>query len=80
MTNRSQDVEAASVPPVKDIIDEPAVAVTVPPQLLLTPFGVATIRPAGRLSVNEMPVKSVLAFGLPMLKSTENVPFWATAS
>jgi hypothetical protein len=75
----SQDEEAARVPPRKEIEEEPAVAVTVPPQLLLTPFGVATIRPACRLSVNEMPVKS-LAFGFLMLKSTENVPFWATAS
>src|SRR5579859_3613914 len=70
---------AGSVPPVKVIVAEPAVAVTVPPQLLLRPLGVATTRPAGRLSVKAIPVRFTLAFELVRVKPTAAVPFSATA-
>ena len=43
---------------------EPAVAVAVPPQVLFKLFGVATIRPAGRASVNVIPVSVIPLFGL----------------
>ena len=54
---------------------EPAVAMAVPPQVLLNAFGVATTRPAGRLSVNAMPVSVKPMFGLLMLKVSDVVPF-----
>src|SRR5215472_5073632 len=47
---------AFTVPPAKLIEPELAVAVTVPPQVLVTPFGVATTTPAGNVSVNASPV------------------------
>ena len=49
----------ASVDPLRLTDPEPAVAVTVPPQLLVSPFGVATIKPAGRLSVKPTPVSEI---------------------
>ena len=55
---------AASVPPDKLTADDPAVAVAVPPQVLLSPLGVATASPAGRLSVKATPVSPRLMFGL----------------
>src|SRR5260370_12729004 len=70
---------AGSVPPVKVMVDEPAVAVTVPPQLLVRPLGVATTRPAGKLSVKAIPVRSTLAVGLLRSKPTNTVAFSATA-
>ena len=69
----------ASEPPVKVIELEPATAVTVPPQVSVTWLGVATTSPAGKLSVNEMPVKVTLVFWLLMVKLTPTVEFWPTA-
>ena len=46
----------ASDPPDRLTVVDPAVAVAVPPQLLVTAGGVATASPAGRLSVNATPV------------------------
>ncbi len=46
----------AMVPLASDTVPEPASAVCVPPQLLSKPFGFATTKPAGRLSVNATPV------------------------
>jgi len=58
-----QDPLAAKTPEDKLMVPVPPVAVTEPPQLLVT-FGVeATSRPAGKLSLNEIPLKSVPAFG-----------------
>jgi len=54
---------------------EPAVAMAVPPQVLLNAFGVATTRPAGRLSVNAIPVRIKPIFGLLMLKVSVVAPF-----
>ena len=63
-------------PPVSDTLPEPATAVAVPPQLLVSPFGVATTSPAGRLSLNATPVSpTVLAAGLVMVNVSEVVPF-----
>src|SRR5436305_3807137 len=66
---------AATVPPLRLAEPEPAVAVAVPPQVLVKPFGVATTKPAGRLSVNDNPVSDTLVFGLLMLMVSEVVPF-----
>jgi hypothetical protein len=66
---------AAIVPALRVIEPEPAVAVTVPLQVLLSPFGVATTRPAGRLSVKATPLSATLVFGLVMVKVSDVVPF-----
>jgi hypothetical protein len=57
------DALAAIDPPVRVTVPLPAVAVAVPPQLLLSPFGIATGRPAGSASVNATPVSAVEALG-----------------
>jgi hypothetical protein len=49
---------AATVPPVRLAAPEPAVAVTAPPQVLLSAFGVETISPAGNVSVKATPVSA----------------------
>ncbi len=62
-TEKVQDPLPATLPPAKDMLPEPAIAVIVPaPQLPVRPLGVATTRPAGRVSVNAMPVSGV-SFG-----------------
>lgn len=53
----------AIVPPVNVIAVEPAVAVTVPRQLLNRPFGLATCIPDGSASVNDMPVSDTSLLG-----------------
>jgi len=68
------------VPPVRLMEDEPATAVTVPPQLLLRLLGVATTSPAGRASVKEMPVRVAAGFGFWMVKLTLTVLFCAALS
>src|SRR5437899_1730407 len=67
-TLKVHDALAANVAPARLTLPEPAVAVMVPPpQLPVRPFGVATTRPAGRLSVNATPVSATVVFGLVML-------------
>ena len=52
----------ASVAPLRDTAPLPATAVIVPPpQLPARPLGVETTRPAGKLSVNPIPVKLAAA-------------------
>jgi len=69
------DVLAANVPPERLAWLEPVTAVAVPPHVLARLFGAATVRPAGRLSVNETLVSATPLLGLLMLKSSEVVPF-----
>jgi hypothetical protein len=45
LTDTVQDAFAARLPPDRDTEPDPAVAVTVPPHVLLKPFGVETTRP-----------------------------------
>src|SRR5215471_8995394 len=66
-SEKVQLVLAASVPPERLMLPDPAVAVAVPPQVLLKPLGVATARPDGKLSVNATPVRPPL-LGLLMVK------------
>src|SRR4051794_35134866 len=66
---------AARVPPVRLMEPDPAAAVVVPPQLLVNPFGVATTRPAGSVSLKATPVSGIDAFGFEMLKVSEVEPF-----
>src|SRR5260370_19637499 len=57
--------DAVIVPPDRLTLPLPATAVIVPlPQEPVKPFGVATCRPAGRLSVNATPLSATLVFGL----------------
>src|ERR1700682_5059776 len=66
----------AIVPPVSVMVPEPAVAVAVPPHVLVNPFGVATTRPTGKVSVNATPFSgTALAGGLVMVIVSEVVPF-----
>src|SRR6476661_2587525 len=57
------------------MVPDPAAAVVVPPQVLERPFGVATARPAGRVSENATPVSARLVFGLLMLKVNDVLAF-----
>ncbi len=75
LTETAHEALAATVPPDRLTVPEPAVAVAVPPQVLLR-FGVeATISPAGRPSVNDSPVSDTLLLGLVMLMVNNVVPF-----
>jgi len=66
---------AANVPAERLMLPDPATAVGVPPQVLFSALGVATTSPAGRLSVNDNPVRLTLVFGLEMLMVSDVVPF-----
>src|SRR5450631_3927809 len=61
---------AAMVPPPPPSVTklEPAGAVGNPPQVLVKPFGVAIINPAGNVSVNATPFNAVVVFGLVIVK------------
>ena len=62
-------------PPVSEIEPDPAVAVAVPPQVLLSAFGVETTNPDGSVSVNATPDSaSVLADGLVSVNVSVLVP------
>lgn len=60
LTEIVQLAPAASVPAFKAIVDVPAVAVTVPPQVLVKPFGVLITSPPGSTSVKLTPVRALL--------------------
>jgi hypothetical protein len=66
---------AASVAPVRLIEPDPAAAVTVPVQVVTSPFGVATCKPAGRVSLNATPVSARLELGLLSVKVSEVFAF-----
>jgi hypothetical protein len=67
---------AATVPPASEILPDPAAAVATPPQVFVSPFGVATTIPTGNESVNATPVSATaLAAGLVMVKVKDVVPF-----
>src|SRR5262249_22065539 len=69
---------AAKAPPLRLMLPEAATAVTVPPlQLPTTPFGVPTTRPAGRVSVNAIPLSAVATFGFVSVKERVVVAFSA---
>jgi hypothetical protein len=75
-TEKLQDAFAARVPPARVIVFVPAVAVTVPaPQEPLKPFGVEMTSPEGNASVNPMPVRADVRFGLVIVKVSEVEPF-----
>ena len=76
-TENVQDVFVVSVALDKLTEVEPATAEAVPPQTLFSPLsGVATTKPAGKLSVKPTPVSEVVfADGLVMVKLSEVDPF-----
>src|SRR5882724_622054 len=74
-TDNVHEALTATVPPDRLTDPEPATAVAVPPHVLVRPFGVATTKPAGRLSVNATPVSATPAFGFVMVKVSEVEPF-----
>src|SRR5205814_10251854 len=69
-----QDPRAASEPPVIEIEPLPGAALTVPEHVAVRPFGVDTVRPAGRASVNPTPVRPE-AFGLLSANVSDVDPF-----
>src|SRR5882757_1032351 len=70
------DALAGNVPPARLAEPDPATAVEAPPQVLVKPFGVATTKPAGKLSVNAIPVRPiVLIAGLAILNVSDVDPF-----
>jgi hypothetical protein len=73
------EVFVAMVAPARDTALEPAAAVIVPPpQVPVSPFGVATIIPAGKVSENATPVSAaVLAVGLVTVKVRAVIPLSA---
>jgi hypothetical protein len=70
---------AIRVAPVRPTKPEPAAAIIVPPpQLPVSPLGVATIRPVGKLSAKETFVRLEPALGLVMLKDSDVEPLSVT--
>jgi len=68
----------ATLAPVRLMLVEPAVAVAVPPQLFVSPLGVATTKPVGSVSENATAVSvTVFAAGLPTVNVSVVVPFTA---
>lgn len=65
----------ASDAPERLTLEEPAVAVAVPVQVVDKPDGVATTRPAGRLSVNAIPFNERFWFVLLIVNVRLVVPF-----
>src|SRR5215469_10784626 len=64
----------ARLPPDRLMIPDPAVAVAVPPQLLVRPGVFATTNPAGRESTKARPVSMVLGFEFPIENCSVVVP------
>src|SRR5688500_10826803 len=67
-TEMVQEALAAKLAPLKLMLEEPAVAVTVPLQVLDNPLGVATTSPLGRVSEKDTPLRALPALGLARLK------------
>ena len=63
LTDNVQDALEARIPPERLTEPDPATAVAVPPQVLVNALGVATTKPAGRLSVKAIPVRASVVFG-----------------
>ena len=69
----------ATVPPVRLTAPDPAVAVTTPPQVFVSPFGVETTSPAGNVSVNATPVSATeFAAGLVIVNVSVEIEFTET--
>ena len=76
LTDTLHEEPLATVPAVRFTVDAPAAAVAVPPQVLLRFGEAATTRPAGRPSVNAIPVKvNAFVAGLPIVNDRVVDPF-----
>jgi hypothetical protein len=75
LTLRVHDPLAGNVPPERLTDVEPAVAVAVPPQVFVNPFGVATTRPPVKASVKLTPLNEFEPLGLLIVKVNDVVPF-----
>jgi hypothetical protein len=72
----AHDPLAATVPFARMTLPLPAVAVVVPPHVLVRPLGVATTSPVGKVSVKATPASAtVFAAGLVIVKLKLVVPF-----
>src|SRR5215471_3045442 len=68
-TENVHEAPAASVAPERLMLFDPAMAMMIPPpHEPVSPFGVETTRPAGRVSVNASPVRDVAVFGFASVK------------
>jgi hypothetical protein len=63
LTETVQLALAARVPAERLMLPDPAVAVAVPPQVFVKALGVATTKPAGKLSVKAIPFRVTLVLG-----------------
>jgi len=74
-TETVQEVLAARVPPERLTLEDPATAVTVPPQVLFNAFGVAIHETRRQIVSKATPVSAMPVFGFVMLKVSEVEPF-----
>lgn len=80
LTTTVQELLAATLPPVNEMLVPPAVAEALPLQLSTSPFGVATTKPAGSVSLNATPVwVTVFPAGLVIVKVSVLLPFKSIA-
>src|SRR5579872_1122069 len=70
-TETVQEALAASVPPDKLTLPDPAAAETVPPHELVNAGEAEMIRPAGKVSEKAIPLKETVLFGFPMVNVSE---------
>lgn len=69
LTENEQDAPELNAAPLRETTPVPEVAVIVPePHDPVSPFGLDTVNPAGRVSVNPIPVRINAEFGLDMEK------------
>jgi hypothetical protein len=74
-TLKLQELLAVTLPADKLITPVPAVAVTVPAQLPVSPLGVETTKPEGNVSVKATPVSAVELLLFWIVKVSEVAPF-----
>src|SRR5882724_12367973 len=74
-TETVHETLAASVPPDKLTVPDPAAAEMFPPHELFNAGEAETIRPAGKVSEKAIPLKTTVLFGLLIVKVSEVEPF-----
>src|SRR5271166_1228951 len=75
----AHDAVDPRVPVVRLIVPVPGTAVTVPPQVLLSPFGFWIDKPIGKVSVKVRPVNEI-ELGFTMANDTDTVSPWLIES
>jgi hypothetical protein len=80
-TENVHEVDGTKLAPERLTLEEPATAVIAPPpQVPVNPLGVATTSPAGRLSVNAIPLSVEFVFELVIVKLRVVLPFSGTVA